>query len=491
MNIESLVGALAMLTLGLGALAILLWRRAEANQQKLRTLETHVHSLTAAAARGAEAETRLRASEAEARQFLAALEAEKVRASGADALAAELDAARRQAQALAGELRDLRARSEEQARAAERERQAMLDLKRQVEEQFQTLATQALRASEQQFLTLAGETFLRHREAADQGLKGAIDPVKTVLEEFRKKIEEVEQARAADKSAIAEQVRAVGETLAETRNAALKLAHALKASPQVRGRWGEEQLRNVLELAGLSKFADFDEQSAQAGGALRPDVIVRLPGGRKIVIDAKVALDAYLDAVDAVDEATREGHLQRHARHVRDHMQKLASKDYWRAVGDSVDFVALFIPGENFFAAAVERDHSLLTDGYGRRVLVTSGVTLVALLKAVAYGWCQEQAAEHAQSILKLGTELYERLATMGERLDKVGRALTSSVSAYNDLVGSVERGLLPGARKLRDVPALAPSKSFEPPEAITLDARPVLAKELMGSADPETQRTS
>lgn len=342
---------------------------------------------------------------------------------------------------------------QERETAFAKERAAILALKKEAEERFQAMASEALSRNNQQFLALAEEALGKKLENADGGLKALMSPVNETFQQFRDKIGEIEKTRSEDRAAMVEQMRNVAEQIKENQDAARKLAFALKANPKTRGRWGEEQLRNILELSGLSKFADFEEQFSVKGeeGLLRPDVRVRLPGGRMIVIDSKVALDAYLDGVDAVDEVAREACLVRHAKQIRAHMESLASKQYWRNVGDAVDFVAMFIPGENFFAAAAERDAELLSQALERKVMIVTPVTLTALLKAVAYGWRQEESALNARAIADLGQTLYDRLAKMGEHLGRLGSRISASVASYNELVGSIETQVMPGARKFLD----------------------------------------
>ncbi len=341
----------------------------------------------------------------------------------------------------------------ERESAFEKERAAILALKKEAEERFQAMASEALARNNRQFLSLAEESLARRLETADGGFKALMSPVEDSFRLFREKISEIEKIRSEDRAAMVEQMRAVAEQMKDTQDSTRRLAFALKANPKTRGRWGEEQLRNILELSGLSKFADFDEQASARTeeGLLRPDVRVRLPGGRIIVIDSKVSLDAYLDGVDAVDEKDREAAFVRHARQIRTHMEQLASKQYWRNIESAVDFVAMFVPGENFFAAAAERDAELLSAGLERRVMIVTPVTLMALLKAVSYGWRQEESALNARAIADLGQMLYDRMSKMGELLGKLGSRIEASVEGYNELVGSIETKVMPGARKFLD----------------------------------------
>ncbi len=374
-----------------------------------------------------------------------------------DRAAAELDSARGEIQRLSAELAAEKAAGAARAQAAAEKEQALLALKAEVEKSFETLANRALGANEQRFLNLANETFQKHQAAAAGGVKEILAPVQEQFAKLSESVGALEKARTEDKSTLTEQLRFVGDALARTQLETGKLVNALRAAPKTRGRWGEETLKNVLELSGLSAHCDFTEQTTATddeGKMLRPDVVIRLPGGRSIIVDAKVALSGYLDAMDATDEPTREAHLKKHAAELRAHVKALASKDYSKQFSESADFVALFIPGENFFAAAVERDPTLFEDAMKARVVIVTPVTLMALARSIAYGWRQEQSAKNAQEIADLARELYRRLATMGEHIGKVGDAIGKSVTTYNQFVGSLEQRVLPQARKFKELGA-------------------------------------
>ncbi len=426
------------------------------------------------------------------------LREEMQRRSGAEAA---LAAAQAEAQTLVGpagraeeltqELASVRERlSEAQAQAAQlsereaafvREREALTAMRTEVEARFNQLAQQALSQSQESFLKLAGET-LAKQHAASQGdlkaneekLRGLLKPVEETFAKFGGKVEELERSRLRDQSALGAQIRHIAEALEATRAETGKLATALRAQPKTRGRWGEEQLRNILELAGMSAHCDFHTERGVRGEddrLLRPDATVRLPGGGVLVIDAKTPMQAYLDAVEAADDAEREAHLQRHAQQVRAHARQLASKKYWDRFEESPDFVAMFIPGENFFAAASERDPNLFQDAVRDRVIVVTPATLVALAKAAAFGWRQEEAARRAQDIAQLGKALYERLATFGEHMQKLGKTLDAGVRSYNAAVGSLESKVMPGARKFLDLNAFDTGKTA--PELAPVDSAP------------------
>ena len=358
-----------------------------------------------------------------------------------------------------------RARAEALAaaeRAAYDERVAALStLRGEFEQTVKGLAADALDGSQRSFLQLAEQVFARHKEGADQTLEARqkeiaalLAPINGTLEEYKKGLAEIEKARAAAYGGLSNEVRSLAQMQADASAQTRKLVNALQAAPKTRGRWGEHQLHNVMELAGMSAHVDFLAEQTFAGddGRLRPDVIIRLPGERRIVVDAKTSMAAYLDAVEAADDDSREAHLVTHARQLRTHMRLLAGKQYWDALPCTPDFVAMFIPGENFYAAAIERDPALFEDAIASKVLIVTPTTLIALAKAIAIGWRQEKIADNARRVGELGRELYRRLATMGGHVAGVGAALDSAVKRYNDLVGSLESRVMPQARKFNEL---------------------------------------
>lgn len=398
-----------------------------------------------------------------------------------DRLRGELDAVRKENLRLAAELAAAQAQRAERAESEEA--------------RFLALARKALEDSQAAFLSLANETFERHRQAAQGGVKEVLTPAQEALAKLAANIEALEKARLQDKSALGEQVRHIVDAVSSTNKTTQQLLNALRASPKLRGRWGEQTLRNVLELSGLTPGVDFKEQVAASdgeGARLRPDFIVNLPGGRCIVVDSKVALSAYLDAMEAGDEAAREALLKKHAQELRTHIKNLASKDYWKHVPETADFVVLFVPGENFLAAAAERDPDLFNDAFAAKVIVATPTTMVALAKSVAYGWRQEQSAKNTQEIAELGRELYRRMAILADHVGKVGDAIGRSAKCYNDLVGSIESRVLPQARKFKELGAgdtgieiAAPTpietapRQLGPPEQLELTPPPGGAKRL------------
>lgn len=413
------------------------------------------------------------------------LAAARVRLEHAADQTAALAQERERAAALAAEAAALRAEGEARARSFAEKEANLLELRAQVQETFQSLAADALRRNQASFLEVANETLGKQRDGAQAGLKELLAPVQEAFAQFRQKVDQIQTVQSEDRAGLTEQVRAIAESLKETRDATGRLTLALRASPKTRGRWGEEQLRNILELSGLSPFADFTEQGSHAGeaGVLRPDVVIRLPGERSIVIDSKVALDAYLASVDAPDETAREALLIKHAGQLKTHVSQLASKSYQDHVPASADFVAMFVPGENFFAAAAERDPDLFHDALAKKVVIVTPATLFALAKAVAFGWRQAEAERNAREIAALGKELFKRLADMGDGLDGLGRKIEQTVKAYNSLVGTVEGRVLPQARRFRDLEAAAPERSMDEVQAIEVAVRAPKASEDLGLA--------
>lgn len=353
----------------------------------------------------------------------------------------------------------------EAARANVEEQRLLLEqMQIRLGDTFKALSADALRDSGASFLTLAGE-----RLASELGQH--VQPLHEALGRYESQIRDLEMSRQQAYGSIEQQVRALAVSSAELQREAGNLVSALR-TPHVRGRWGEITLHRVVELSGMTAHCDYVEQvtAERDGNRLRPDMVVHLPVGRQIVVDAKVPLAAYLDAMNARTAEERAGALGRHAHQVRQHMTALAGKAYWEEFGAAAELVVMFIPGESFVAAAVEMDPSLLEDGMARKVVIATPTTLIAVLRAIAFGWRQEQIAENAERICELGRQLYDRLRTLGEHFDDVGRSLARATAAYNKSVGSMESRVLPAARRFRELGA---ATGAEIPSLEAIDEQP------------------
>jgi DNA recombination protein RmuC len=362
------------------------------------------------------------------------------------------------------------AAADERARGAQ-EKAALIES--QLGARFAALSAEALDASTTRFLEVA-EGRLDSRRAAVEHL---VEPLQQTLARVEEQLRESDQARTRSHAALAEQVHLARQTSEQLRVQTAALVTALRR-PEARGRWGELQLRRVVELAGMSARVDFDEQVSVDSGALRPDMVVRLAGGKNIVVDSKVSLAAYLEASESSDEAVQALRLDAHARHLREHVDRLSAKAYWTALSPSPEFVILFIPGEAFLAPALERDPALLEYAIRRRVHVATPTTLVTMLRTAQYAWQQEALSENARAVFDLGRELYERISGLGKHMDRLGRSLNSSVAAFNQTVGSLESRVMVSARRLNDLGVT--DGSLPAPELVEEQARALSAPELV-----------
>ncbi|HVE16021.1 MAG TPA: DNA recombination protein RmuC [Chthoniobacterales bacterium] len=353
------------------------------------------------------------------------------------------------------------------------EKLALLESSRvRLVDEFKSLSLAALQENNQRFLEMAKGDFEHKREAVDNLVK----PMREQLEKFGEAVRDIEKERVDAYAGLRQQIGNLGEGQLRLQTETANLVRALHA-PATRGRWGEISLRRVVELVGMQEHCDFTQQTSVEtdGGRLRPDMVVNLPGGKTIVVDSKVALEAYLNAIEATDDAARALHLKSHARQVRNHIEALAGKNYWSQFSNSPEIVVMFMPLETAFSTAVEKDPSLLEWAVERRVIPASPMTLIALLQAVHYGWKQERMTENARHISDAGRELHDRIVTYTEHFAKIGRGLNSATSAYNSAVGSLERNVLSKARELKKLGAASGGSEVETPPEIDLAPRRLL----------------
>ena len=364
----------------------------------------------------------------------------------------------------------------ESERRSTREKLALLaSASEEMKAQFSALATAALESSNATFLQIAKGTLEKYQSEAkselekrEQAVEGLVKPISDSLKQVDEHVRHLEQARAEAYGSIRSQVASLLETQKSLQMETGNLVRALR-EPQARGRWGELQLRRCLELAGMLDYCDFHEQvsATSEDGRRRPDVVVKLPGEKNLVVDSKVPLAAYLAALEAPDEATRAARLSDHARQVRQHVDSLAAKSYWSQFEPTPDFVVLFLPGEVFFRAAMDVDPELIEYAAARKVMVTSPITLISLLRAVAYGWNQQNLAENAQKISEAGRQLYDRLCVMTAHVDSLGRKLEGAVKSYNDMLSSMEKRVFPAGRRIAELDRTLATGNLPDPEQL------------------------
>ena len=356
---------------------------------------------------------------------------------------------------------------------------------------FNSLATRALRHNNDAFLKLARENLQQYQiqasgelERREQAVENLVRPIREALEKTEQRLQEMEKERRESYGMLNRHLETLTRSQQQLQDETRNLVQALRR-PEVRGQWGEMTLRRLVELAGMVEHCDFyqQEHASTEDGVVRPDMVIRMPDGREIVVDVKTPLDAYLSAIEAPDDGARRKQLERHARKVRERVRELAGKAYWKQFHNAPDFVILFIPGEQFLSSALEMDPKLLEDALAQKVILATPTSFIALLRAVGYGWRQEQLAENAQQIRTVGEELYRRLLTLNDHLARLGRSLESSVSHYNRLAGSFDSRVLPGARKFNEM-GIDAGRKLEETARIEKGVRPVEEEEKTGESD-------
>jgi DNA recombination protein RmuC len=353
------------------------------------------------------------------------------------------------------------------------EKFALLEQARdQLKESFQALSSEALSKNNESFLNLAKTTLEKYQEGAkgdldkrQEAINKTVEPVGIALKTFNERVEKIEERRTQTDASLKQQLQQLAESQVQLSKTTGSLVQALRA-PQVRGQWGEMQLRRTVEMAGMINYCDFEEQASVEtidGQRQRPDMIIRLPNERVVVVDSKVPLAAYLDALQSEDPDHQKERMVAHARHIRDHIKGLSAKSYWTQFDNAPEFVVLFIPNETIFSAALEQDPELIELGVLNKVILATPTTLIALLKAIAYGWQQEAIAREAKDIAALGKELYERVSVVTGHFTKLGKSLDQSVGCYNKAVSSLESRLLVTAKKFEALDSASPDPLPEP----------------------------
>lgn len=408
------------------------------------------------------------------RRAVAALAVAEERARQVPDLLAKLDLVRSDCGEARAECTRLSTAQAEREKAFELRMTELLEAREALSAQFSEIGGKLLGEAQKHFLERADARFNQAGEKSEEKLKALLQPVEATLKRYEEGLSKVEKERIDSYAGLREAVDLVRSGQTQVRDETAKLVNALRSSPKARGRWGEQSLRNVLEQAGLSSYADFQSEVSVTTdeGRLRPDVIVRLPGGRKLIIDAKCSLNAFLDAHHEADETVRLAHLKAHAQSIRNHALQLGSKNYWQQFGEAADYVVMYIPGEHFLTAALEQDDGLWEWAFERRVLLATPTNLVAIARTVASIWRQEKLAEEAAEIARLGKELHARLATMGSHVVKLGRNLELATGAYNAFVGSLESQVMTQAKRFETLEVSGGAKEIEPLPVVDLAPR-------------------
>lgn len=377
------------------------------------------------------------------------------------------------------------AQREAELKAAVEKLALLEEAKAKLQDSFKALSSEALSKNNESFLNLAKTTLEKYQEGAkgdlekrQQAINKTVEPVGEALKVFNERVAKIEERRTETDASLKQQLEELAKSQVRLSQTTTNLVSALR-KPEGRGRWGEMQLRRTVELAGMINYCDFEEQASvetDEGQRFRPDMLIRLPNERQVVVDSKVPLAAYLDALDETDPEAKRGQLDRHARHIRDHIKGLSSKAYWKQFDNAPEFVVLFLPNEAIFSAALEQDPQLIELGVENKVILATPTTLIALLKAIAYGWQQEAIAREAKEISALGKELYDRIGVVAGHFTKVGKSLGQSVEHYNKAVSSVESRLLSTAKKFQ---ALDSASADELPEVKAIEKIPALPKEV------------
>lgn len=388
----------------------------------------------------------------------------------------------------------LRAALEAERAAAADKLATVLDAQRQLKDTFEALSGEALRRSQASFLQLAQEKLGQYQQASasdlqarQQAITELLKPVRESLERVDKQLVNVDKERVGAYESVAQQLRSLSATHDELRRETGTLVRALR-SPNVRGRWGEVQLRRVIEVAGMIDYCDFTEKESSTtddGARVTPDLIIRLPNGKTLVVDSKVPIEAYLQSVDTPDEAAREAKLREHARQVREHVKALGKKRYWEQFTPTPEFVVMFMPGEALLGSALQYDNELIELAAAQGVIPASPLTLIAVLRAVAYGWQQDLIVKNAEELSRLGKQMYDRLCTMADNLGGLGTDLRRAVESYNKTIGTIETRVLVTARRFRDMGVSTPDE-LEEIKTVQAAVRDARAPELTGLFDDE-----